>query len=140
MPLLVAVQILGGLCLLLAGLCGWLLWRQRRLEATQAAALAEQQQLGQVILTLGQRLDANQKINLRLVRELQELRELKMLVMPLAERLARLEQQDAGSLSSAQASQLMDLGVTAEELGRVCGLSRAEAELLDRIHARVRAG
>ncbi len=127
-------QILIGSGLILLSLCLWLGWRQRRQQKCLAEQATRQTTYEQAVLTLSQRLDALQQINLSIMQQLHELRSLQEVVMPLSERISQLEQRDPNSLSFSQAAQLMRLGVSADDLAQSCGLTRAEAELISRLH------
>ena len=48
--------------------------------------------------------------------------------------LAQLEQRDPSSLSFTQAARLVGLGASVDDLTQACGLSRAEAELIAKLH------
>ncbi|MBO3275744.1 DUF2802 domain-containing protein [Pseudomonas schmalbachii] len=129
--MLIALVVLGCACVALAVVFAFLLRDQRRqsvLLAQQAAHVAE---LDQRAKELGKRLEAYQQVNVRLG---EQLRELGSQVAPLPERLNRIEQRDPASLSFNQAARLVGLGASATELSQSCGLSRAEAELMARLH------
>ncbi|MBB3101811.1 DUF2802 domain-containing protein [Azomonas macrocytogenes] len=128
MSLLLLVQLLAVCCLVLAGLGGWLFFRQKSQQKQYTEFAAKYEQL---VLKLTRRLDVGEEINIRIG---EELRELRSIVMPLSERIGQLEQRDPGSLSFSQAAHLMNLGVSVEDLSQTCGLTRAEAELMSRLH------
>lgn len=54
----------------------------------------------------------------------------------LQERQQQVEQQDPVSVSYSQASRLVGLGASAEDLTQACGITKAEADLLIKMHAR----
>ncbi|MNO48996.1 hypothetical protein D3C76_393400 [compost metagenome] len=130
--MLIALVVLGCTCVTLAVVLAFLLRDQRHqsvLLTQQAAHVAE---LDQRAKELAKRLEAFQQINVRMG---EQLRELGNQVAPLPERLNRIEQRDPASLSFSQAARLVGLGASAAELSQSCGLSRAEAELMARLHA-----
>ncbi|MBD7976530.1 DUF2802 domain-containing protein [Pseudomonadaceae bacterium Sa2CUA2] len=63
-----------------------------------------------------------------------ELQELRQLVTPLPERLGKLEQSDPTMVSFIQASRLVGLGASIEDLTQSCGLTKGEAELVSKLH------
>lgn len=129
--MLVALALLGVVCLALGGFSVRLLLDQRR----QAALIAQQATQGAALelrlKELGKRLESYQRINVRMGEELGELRKQ---VANLPERLARLEQRDPASLSFSQAARLAGMGASAADLTQACGLSQAEADLVARLH------
>ncbi|WP_143069543.1 DUF2802 domain-containing protein [Halopseudomonas yangmingensis] len=54
----------------------------------------------------------------------------------LQERQQQVEQQDPVSVSYSQASRLVGLGASADDLTQACGITKAEADLLIKMHAR----
>src|SRR5262245_49774692 len=128
--MLIALVGLGAVCVALAVVVAFLMRdqrRQARLIEQQAGQAAE---LDQRVKDLGKRVESYQQINVRLG---EQLRELSKKVAPLPERLNRIEQRDPASLSFSQAARLVGLGASAAELSQSCGLSRAEAELVERL-------
>lgn len=119
---------LGLLSLLLVGFCAWLsasLRKQVQLQAERDAARDQR------LRELGKRLDAYLEGSIRMGEELQELRQQ---VAPLPDKLSQIEQRDPSSLSFTQAARLVGLGASVEDLTQSCGLSRAEAELVSKLH------
>lgn len=53
----------------------------------------------------------------------------------LEDKQMRLEQQDPQALPYNQAARLVGLGASVEDLTQSCGLSKAEAELVSKLHA-----
>lgn len=122
---------LGGLLVLCAGLLGFCLWLARRLREQ-----AEQQQVQacgfeQRLRELNKRLDTYLTGSIRMGEELYELRRV---VAPLPEKLNQIEQRDPSSLSFTQAARLVGMGASVDDLTQSCGLSKAEAELISRLH------
>ncbi|MCY1429581.1 hypothetical protein D9M71_455030 [compost metagenome] len=68
------------------------------------------------------------------VRMGEELHELRRLVAPLPDKLNQIEQRDPSSLSFSQAARLVGLGASVEDLTQSCGLTKAEAELVSKLH------
>ncbi|MNF45801.1 hypothetical protein D3C85_470020 [compost metagenome] len=64
----------------------------------------------------------------------EELHELRRLVAPLPDKLNQIEQRDPSSLSFSQAARLVGLGASVEDLTQSCGLTKAEAELVSKLH------
>lgn len=50
------------------------------------------------------------------------------------DRQSRLEQKDTGSLPYTQASKLLKMGASVDEIKEACGLSHAEASLVELLH------
>jgi hypothetical protein len=120
---------LGLLCLLLIGFCAWLsasLRKQVQLQAERDAVRDRR------LRDLGKRLDAYLEGSVRMGEELHELRRQ---VAPLPDKLNQIEQRDPSSLSFTQAARLVGLGASVEDLTQSCGLTRAEAELISKLHS-----
>lgn len=124
----VAVMLLGGVLVLLAGVCLWLVLnqRQQRLLQVERDALRDQR-----IKDLTRRLDTYLTGSVRMGEELHELRRV---VAPLPDKLTQMEQRDPSSLSFTQAARLVGLGASVDDLTQSCGLSKAEAELVSKLH------
>ena len=124
----VAVMLLGGVSVLLAGVCLWLVLnqRQQRLLQVERDALRDQR-----IKDLTRRLDTYLTGSVRMGEELHELRRV---VAPLPDKLTQMEQRDPSSLSFTQAARLVGLGASVDDLTQSCGLSKAEAELVSKLH------
>lgn len=124
----VALIVLAVVTLLLAATCGWLLLSQRHLAALQAErdALRDQR-----LKELSKRLDTYLTGSVRMGEELYELRRV---VAPLPDKLTQMEQRDPSSLSFTQAARLAGLGASVDDLTQSCGLSKAEAELVSKLH------
>lgn len=102
--------------------------RLREEVAAQAERDAEHdQRLKELVRRLDTYVDGS-------VRMGEELHELRRLVAPLPDKLNRIEQRDPGSLSFSQAARLVGLGASVDDLTQSCGLTRAEAELVSRLH------
>ena len=101
---------------------------QKLIAAQQAQGDAQRDQR---IKDLGRRVDNYQNGNVSMGEDLHELR---ALVAPLPDRLARLEQRDPASLSFEQAAKLVGMGASVDELTQSCGLTKAEAELMSKLH------
>lgn len=126
-----AVLLLAGLallCLLLIGFCAWLSASLRKQVRVQAERDAVRDQR---LRELSKRLDAYLEGSVRMGDELHELRRQ---VAPLPEKLSQIEQRDPSSLSFTQAARLVGLGASVEDLTQSCGLTRAEAELISKLH------
>ncbi|MGQ7818077.1 chemotaxis protein [Pseudomonas sp. A46] len=115
-------------CSVLGYACHQLSQRLRREMEAQASrdALRDQR-----IKELGRRLETYLEGSVRMGEDLHELRRL---VAPLPDRLTQLEQRDPHSLSFSQASRLVGLGASVDDLTQSCGLTQAEAELVSRLH------
>ncbi len=116
------------ICLGLVGACVWLVTQQRHSAQLQAErdALRDQR-----IRDLAKRLDAYLAGSIRMGEELHELRRI---VAPLPDKLTQMEQRDPSSLSFTQAARLVGLGASVEDLTQSCGLTKAEAELVSKLH------
>ncbi|UCO99895.1 DUF2802 domain-containing protein [Metapseudomonas lalkuanensis] len=68
------------------------------------------------------------------VRMGEELHELRRVVAPLPDKLSQLEQRDPSNLSFSQAARLVGLGASVDDLTQSCGLTKAEAELVSKLH------
>jgi uncharacterized protein HemX len=129
-----ALVLLALICAGLAYVCWWLAQAQRR----QARLQAERDALrDQRIKDLGKRLDAYLAGSVRMGEELHELRHT---VAPLPDKLAQMEQRDPSSLSFTQAARLVGMGASVDDLTQSCGLSKAEAELVAKLHQSPRKG
>lgn len=105
--------------------------RQQLLDLQQAFQQLEQTQTTQ-LKSLSRRLDNYLSGSMQMGRELHELREQ---VAPLPDKLLQIEQRDPGGLSFIEAARLLGLGASSDDLQAACGLTQAEAELLQRMHA-----
>ncbi|VVN85929.1 hypothetical protein PS726_01478 [Pseudomonas fluorescens] len=101
---------------------------QKQIAAQQAKGDAQRDQR---IKDLAKRVDDYQNGNVRMGEDLHELR---AIVAPLPDKLAQLEQRDPSSLSFAQAARLVGMGASVNELTQSCGLTKAEAELMSKLH------
>ncbi|MGH8352625.1 MAG: DUF2802 domain-containing protein [Pseudomonas sp.] len=124
----IAVIVLAVLCVLLGAVCLWLARNQRLQARLQAERDAVRDQR---IKELAKRLDAYLAGSVRMGEELHELRRV---VAPLPDKLQQMEQRDPTSLSFTQAARLVGLGASVDDLTQSCGLSKAEAELVSRLH------
>ncbi|MDX9687425.1 DUF2802 domain-containing protein [Halopseudomonas formosensis] len=109
--------------LLIASLLG-----QRRLARIQHE---QQARLDARIDKLGQKLAEYQQSNIRMGEELLSLREK---LGQLENRQQRVEQQDVQGMPYNQASRLVQMGASTDDLMQACGLSRSEAELMLKLH------
>ena len=125
---LIALVVLAFVCVLLAGVCLWLGMNQRRLTQVQAERDGVRDQR---LKDLARRLDTYLTGSIRMGEELHELRRV---VAPLPDKLQQMEQRDPGSLSFTQAARLVGLGASVDDLTQSCGLSKAEAELVSKLH------
>ncbi|WP_263139355.1 DUF2802 domain-containing protein [Pseudomonas sp. RIT-PI-AD] len=113
---------------LLGGTCLWLAMslRQQAQLQLERDALRDQR-----IKELGKRLDTYLTGSVRMGEELQDLRRI---VAPLPDKLSQIEQRDPNSLSFTQAARLVGMGASVDDLTHSCGLSKAEAELVSKLH------
>lgn len=124
----IALLVLAGVVLLLGLWCALLLRNQRRqARLQQEASHALEQRLREV----SRRLDAYLTGSIRMGEELHELRRV---VAPLPDKLNQMEQRDPTSFSFTQAARLVGMGASVDDLTQSCGLSRAEAELVSKLH------
>lgn len=130
--LIYAVALIVVVCLaLLAG--GYKLWQmQQQLQAMQEAIGQQQEQQRAQLKAMARRLDNYLSGSMQMGRELHELREQ---LAPLPDKVMQMEQRDPGGLSFIEAAKLLGLGANTEDLQSACGLTQAEAELLQRMHA-----
>jgi len=124
----IAVIVLAVLCVLLGGVCLWLVQGQRLQVRLQAERDAVRDQR---IKELAKRLDTYLAGSVRMGQELHELRRL---VAPLPDKLQQMEQRDPSSLSFTQAARLAGMGASIDDLTQSCGLSKAEAELVSKLN------
>lgn len=122
---------LGGLLVLCAGLLGVCLWLARRLREQAEQQQVQARGFEQRLRELNKRLDTYLTGSIRMGEELYELRRV---VAPLPEKLNQIEQRDPSSLSFTQAARLVGMGASVDDLTQSCGLSKAEAELISRLH------
>lgn len=122
---------LGGLLVLCAGLLGFCLWLARRLREQAEQQQVQARGFEQRLRELNKRLDTYLTGSIRMGEELYELRRV---VAPLPEKLNQIEQRDPSSLSFTQAARLVGMGASVDDLTQSCGLSKAEAELISRLH------
>ena len=116
------------LCVALGIVCKGLYRNQQRLLVEQAKRDAVRDAR---IKELGKRLDAYLTGSIRMGEELHELRRV---VAPLPDKVSQIEQRDPSSLSFTQAARLVGMGASVDDLTQACGLSKAEAELISRLH------
>ena len=105
-----------------------LLMAQRRLAREQ---IAMQERLDGRIDKLSQKLSEYQQSNIRMGEEVLALREK---LSQLENKQQRLEQQDVQTMPYNQASRLVSMGASLDDLMQACGLSRSEAELMLKLH------
>lgn len=70
----------------------------------------------------------------------EELNVLRDQLKRLQDRQQQVEQQDSQALPYNQAARLVGMGASMEDLTQACGLSRAEAELVLKLHAAQKPG
>ena len=115
-------------CIGLGVTCHGLARRLREEVAAQAERDAERdQKLKELVKRLDTYVDGS-------VRMGEALHELRRLVAPLPDKLSQIEQRDPSSLSFSQAARLVGLGASVEDLTQSCGLTKAEAELVSKLH------
>jgi len=102
--------------------------RQRELAAQQAEGDALRDQR---IKDLAKRLDDYQNGTVRMGEALYEL---SVTVAPLTDKIQQLEQRDPNNVTFSQAAKLVGMGASVAELTESCGLTRAEAELMSKLH------
>ncbi len=124
----VVLIVLALVCLGLVGTCVWLAMQQRQVLLLQAERDAARDQR---IKELARRLDTYLAGSVRMGEELQEVRRI---VAPLPDKLSQIEQRDPSSLSFTQAARLVGLGASVDDLTQSCGLTKAEAELVSKLH------
>jgi hypothetical protein len=124
----IALIVLALLCLGLVGTCVWLAAQQRHAAQLQLERGAERDRR---IVELSKRLDAYLAGSVRMGEELHELRRV---VAPLPDKLSQIEQRDPSNLSFTQAARLVGMGASVDDLTQSCGLSKAEAELVSKLH------
>jgi hypothetical protein len=115
-------------CVVLGWTCHRLAQRLRQEVEAQAARDAVRDQK---FKELGRRLEAYLEGNVRMGEEIHELRRV---VAPLPDKLSQLEQRDPSNLSFSQAARLVGLGASVDDLTQSCGLTKAEAELVSKLH------
>lgn len=126
--LVASVVALALCCLVLLGLCLWLLRRQRQQAEQQAKRDAiRDRRIKEIDSRLDTFLDGS-------VRMGDQLYELSRLVTPLPDRITQLEQRDPNNFSFSQAAKLVGMGASVDDLTQSCGLSQSEAELMSKLH------
>ena len=126
--LVASVVALALCCLVLLGLCLWLLRRQRQQAEQQAKRDAiRDRRIKEIDSRLDTFLDGS-------VRMGDQLHELSRLVTPLPDRITQLEQRDPNNFSFSQAAKLVGMGASVDDLTQSCGLSQSEAELMRKLH------
>ena len=126
--LVASVVALALCCLVLLGLCLWLLRRQRQQAEEQARRDAiRDRRIKEIDSRLDTFLDGS-------VRMGDQLHELSRLVTPLPDRITQLEQRDPNNFSFSQAAKLVGMGASVDDLTQSCGLSQSEAELMSKLH------
>ncbi len=126
--LVASVVALALCCLVLLGLCLWLLRRQRQQAEQQAKRDAiRDRRIKEIDSRLDTFLDGS-------VRMGDQMHELSRLVTPLPDRITQLEQRDPNNFSFSQAAKLVGMGASVDDLTQSCGLSQSEAELMSKLH------
>lgn len=126
--LVASVVALALCCLVLLGLCLWLLKRQRQQAEQQAKRDAIRDRR---VKELDSRLDTFLEGSVRMG---DQLHELSRLLTPLPDRITQLEQRDPNNFSFSQAAKLVGMGASVDDLTQSCGLSQSEAELMSKLH------
>ncbi len=124
----IALVALALFTLMLSVSCVLLLRNQRQQAKLQADASTA---LDQRLREVSRRLDTYLTGSIRMGEELHDLRRV---VAPLPDKLNQIEQRDPSSLSFTQAARLVGMGASVDDLTQSCGLSRAEAELVSKLH------
>lgn len=93
--------------------------------------IEQQSQLDERINKLAQKLTEYQQSNIRMGEELINLREK---LTQLDNKQQRFEQQDVHTMPYNQASRLVSMGASLDDLIQACGLSRSEAELMLKLY------
>lgn len=101
---------------------------QRRLASRQ---MEQETRLDGRIDKLSHKLTEYQQSNIRMGEELIALRDK---LTQLEHKQQRLEQQDVHTMPYNQASRLVNMGASLDDLMQSCGLSRSEAELMLKLH------
>lgn len=135
MTLVYAVIALAVVCLGLAIACAWLVTRLQRLNKSMEFQFRQHAERhlkrDQSMQELTRRVDTFIGVCVKMGDELQALQQL---AAPLPERLSKLEQSDPTMVSYLQASRLVALGASVEDLTQSCGLTKGEAELVSKLH------
>lgn len=119
------------LAIVSVGLIGVSVWLAGRLREQATLHAERTHALEQRLKDLSRRLDAYLTGSIRMGEELHELRRT---VAPLPDKLSQIEQRDPNALSFTQAARLVGMGASVDDLTHSCGLSKAEAELVSRLH------
>lgn len=104
----------------------------QRIQALEAASQQQEERQHAQLKAMARRLDNYLSSSMQMGDELHELREQ---LAPLPDKVMQMEQRDPGGLSFIEAAKLLGLGANTEDLQSACGLTQAEAELLQRMHA-----
>lgn len=105
----------------------------KRIVALQGQLVKQQEQHTKQLKMLARRLDSYLTGTMTMGQELHALREQ---VEPLPDKILQMQQRDPSSLSFIEAARLISLGASTEDLQQACGLTHAEAELLQIMHKR----
>ena len=116
-----------GLGLLLAGLAA-LVWMVRRLTVRLAEQDLQQRQRVEQLL---KDVTSYQQGSITMGEELIALRDQ---LRRMEDKQQRIDQHDPQAMPYNQAARLVGLGASIEDLTQSCGLSKAEAELIARLH------
>lgn len=131
----IALIVLAGVCLALIMTCVWLATRLQRLNKSMEYQFRQHAERhlkrDQSMQELTRRVDTYIGVCVKMGDELQALQQL---AAPLPERLSKLEQSDPAMISYIQASRLVTLGASVEDLTQSCGLTKGEAELVSKLH------
>ena len=131
----IALIALAVVCLGLTITCVWLATRVRRLNDSMQFQFRQHAERhlkrDQSMQELTRRVDTYIGVCVKMGDELQTLQQL---AAPLPDRLSKLEQSDPTMISYLQASRLVTLGASVDDLTQSCGLTKGEAELVSKLH------
>lgn len=104
-------------------------WRKSTRLETEIEQL--EQRIESQLKSFGRRMDNYLTGSMQMGEELYNLRQQ---FAPLPDKLLQMEQRDPSVLSFTEAARLVSMGATVDDLQQSCGLTVAEAELLQRMH------
>ena len=135
MGYLIALIALTSVCLGLVITCVWLAARLQRLNKSMEFQFRQHAERhlrrDQSMHELTRRVDTYIGVCVKMGGELETLQQL---AAPLPDRLSKLEQSDPTMISYLQASRLVTLGASVDDLTQSCGLTKGEAELVSKLH------
>ena len=131
----IALITLAVVCLGLVITCVWLAARLQRLNKSMEFQFRQHAERhlrrDQSMHELTRRVDTYIGVCVKMGGELETLQQL---AAPLPDRLSKLEQSDPTMISYLQASRLVTLGASVDDLTQSCGLTKGEAELVSKLH------